>query len=296
MTAQDARSRRSGERAEQTRTFDRSGNIADVPVPRLGPQTMVRQMSGERISGRPDPEEQKHLAAGIGATLRALRREHGLSVRDLERRSGVSRATISRLERGLRRPRASTIGWLAWGLVGADHAAGVKTGLCAAAGDSLVAESRWSERTHARRAWQRLQMGSLEPPGWMVAPYCVIMLGDVMPDRLEELRNAQESARAGDVPWPEHTTLEALHLGNELDSATWSELRTVGRGMVAEDRAAQARAARKKRRELRAQLGLTGTDTRRPIRVPRGLPPEEREIFQRLAVLEQATSAAARFR
>lgn len=257
---------------------------------------MVRQVSGERISGRPDQEEQQRLAAGLGSRLRALRRELGLSVRDVERQSGVSRATISFLERGLRRPRPSTLGWLAWALAGPGNAEAVKRALCDLAGDSLVAESRWSERAHARQAWKRLQIGGMELPGWLVAPYAVTVLGEVMPERLGELRQAQEGARAGNVPWPESMTgsLEALRLADELDQATLYELRNIGRGMAAADKAAKERAARKRRRELRARLGLTGTDTRRPVRVPRGIPPEEHDMFRQLIMLDRSASIAAR--
>ena len=60
------------------------------------------------------------------ARLRELRAEYKLSIRDLERRSGVSRSTISLLEHGLRRPRESTLGWLAVGLTGMDGAEPVK--------------------------------------------------------------------------------------------------------------------------------------------------------------------------
>ena len=294
MTGQSTRSGSSEARQDGPRTFDRSDNVADAPTPKLGPQTLVRQFSGDRISGRPDQEEQEHLAATVGAALRSLRREHGLSVRDLERRSGVDRSTISRLEHGLRRPRASLLGWLAWGIAGPDNTEAVKRALCDAAGDCLVAESRWSERGHARRAWRQLQAGTLQPPGWMIAPYAVAILGEVMPDRIGELRQAQDRARSGDVPWPEPGALstEALLLADELDRATPHELRKIGRGMAAADKAAKERAARKRRRELRAQLGLTGSDTRRPIRIPRGLPTEERAMLLSLRELDRATTIA----
>ena len=298
MTAETARSGRSGAREGRTRTFDRTGNVARTVRPKLGPQTMIRMESGDRISGRPDQEEQEYLAAGVGAQLRALRKERGLSLRDVERRSGVNRSMISRLERGLRRPRASTLGWLSWGIAGPDGAEGVKAGLCAAAGDSLVAESRWSERSHARRAWRRLQEGGMELPGWLLAPYAVSIVGAVAPGHLGEARRAQDMARAGNVPWPDHMTgsVEALRLGGELDRATPYELARIGHAMLAEAKAARRRAARKRRREYRARLGLAGTDTRRPVRVPSGIPPEERALYRDLIALNRSLSIAARLR
>ena len=259
---------------------------------------MARMVTGDPVSGRPDQEEQQFLAAGVGAALRSLRRAQGLSVRDLERRSGVNRSTISRIERGLRRPRASVLGWIAWGAAGPDKADAVKQALCDAAGDSLISESRWSERAHARKAWRRLVAGGMEVPAWMVAPHAVAVLGGVMPDRIGELRQAQERARAGDDMMPGHmrTNLEALHLGDELDRATFRELRSIGRAMAAEDKAARKRADRKRRRGYRARLGLAGTDTRRPVRVPSGISPEEQAMYRDLIRFDRAASVAARLR
>ena len=151
MTAEPGRSRRSADTHEAR---ERSRNVAQ---PKPGPQFMVRLQTGEKISGRPDQEEQQRLAETIGARLRELRLDYGLSVRDLERRSGVNRSTISRLERGLRRPRMSVLGWLAWGLTAPDNAEPVKQDLISVAGDLVIAESRWSERSHARRAWRQLR-------------------------------------------------------------------------------------------------------------------------------------------
>src|SRR5882724_2888447 len=95
MTASVKYSRRS---AGRQRTFARAGNVAAPPVPKPGPQNLVRQVTGERISGRPDQEEQQQLAATVGAALHQLRLAQRLSIRDLERRSGVSRQMVSLLE------------------------------------------------------------------------------------------------------------------------------------------------------------------------------------------------------
>jgi len=251
---------------------------------------MVRAQSGEKVSGRPDQEEQRLLAETVGARLRELRAEYKLSIRDLERRSGVSRSSISLLERGLRRPRESMLGWLAWGLAGPDNAEPVKQDLVRAAGDLAVAESRWSERSHARRAWRRLQLGGMELPGWLVAPYAVAILGAVLPERMDELRKAQEAARSGLVPWPEQavSNMEAFHLATELDQANLHELRNIGRGMAAADKASAERERRRRNREMRARLGLTGTDTRRPVRIPRVIPDADRELYMSLIELRRS--------
>lgn len=203
---------------------------------------MVRQAAGEPVSGRPDQDEQQHLAATFGVRLRGLRREHGLSIRDLERRSGVTREMISLLEYSQRRPRACVLGWLAWGLADTDGAEVVKQELCNVADDSLVAESRWSERTRARRAWRQLQVGGMELPGWLVAPYAAAILAEVMRDRMDDLRKAQEAARAGKLPWPESMarSTEALMLADELDQANLSELWNIGSGIAPEGKAAKA--------------------------------------------------------
>jgi len=102
------------------------------------------------VTGRPEAAEQALIAGGVGALLEQLRAERHMSLRDLEGRSGAARSTISRVERGLRRPRRSMLGWLAWGL-DAENVVPLTAQLAAAAGDSMIAESRWSERMHARR-------------------------------------------------------------------------------------------------------------------------------------------------
>lgn len=66
----------------------------------------------------PDPDERARLVATLGAELRAMRTERGLSTRSLAMRSTVSRNTILRLESGIRRPRPATLNALAYGL---DH-------------------------------------------------------------------------------------------------------------------------------------------------------------------------------
>lgn len=259
---------------------------------------MIRQQSGARVTGRPDEAEQQQLAATIGARIREYRRRNELSLRDLERRSGVNRSTISRLERGLRRPRPSMLGWLAWGLAGPEGAEVVREDLCRAAGPLMVADSQWSARAHARSAWQRLQAGGMELPSWLVAPHAVAMLGHVLPGRIDDLRKAQQGARSGQVPWPDWgiRSMEVFYLSREIDEATVVEYRRVGSAMAAADKANAARARRRRKRELRAAAGLTGTDTRRPVRIPQGIPAEERNLLEQLARLDRESSIAARSR
>jgi len=125
--------------------FDRSNDPG-----KPGPQFLVRAQSMRPVTGRPEAAEQALIAGGVGALLEQLRAERHMSLRDLEGRSGAARSTISRVERGLRRPRRSMLGWLAWGL-DAENVVPLTAQLAAAAGDSMIAESRWSERMHARR-------------------------------------------------------------------------------------------------------------------------------------------------
>jgi transcriptional regulator with XRE-family HTH domain len=264
------------------------------PQPKYGPQNLVRQSDGVKVYGRPDEHEQRILAETVGARIRELRGFYGLSLRDLERRSGLSRGMLSQVERGLRRPRPSALGWIAWGLVGAEAAPPVKDDLCEAAGAWLVADSRWSERAHARRAWAQIQRGGMELPSWLAAPYCVAILGQVMPEKIDQLREAQKRAREGLVPWPEaaYRSIEVDFLAREIGAANLSEFRSVGRGMAADAKATVARQRRRQRREVRARLGLTGTDGRRPVRVPRNIPAGEHDLYRQAIELEREASTA----
>lgn len=72
-----------------------------------------------------------------------------MGTRRLAARSAVSRSTITRLEAGERRPRASLLGNIAYGL-NPDDPAPVKAELVAAAGGSLARESDWSRRARRR--------------------------------------------------------------------------------------------------------------------------------------------------
>ena len=128
-----------------------------------------------------------------------------------------------------------------------------------AAGPWLVAESRWSDRRPARRAWLQIQRGGMERPSWLAAPRCVAILGKVMPEKIAQLCEAQQRARDRLVPWPEaaYSSVEADFLAPADRRASLTEFRNVGQGMAADAQAAVPRQRRRQRREVRARLGLT---------------------------------------
>jgi transcriptional regulator with XRE-family HTH domain len=247
-------------------TWEPGAESAAEPGPRpvYGPQCMVRLLTGERITGRPGTDEQAEIAVGLGRRLRMLRAGHRLSLRGLERRSGVSRAMLTRLEHGMRRPRESTLGWIAWAC-GPDDSVALKRDLCQAAGWSLLCDSRWSQRQHARQAFAALRGGLLPLPGWLIAGRIVAIFGSVMPDRLAELTAVQAAARRSEIPWPETawSSVEALVLAGELADAADSELAQIGRAIT---RAGLAQAAYARRVRLRAAAGPVSP-------CPRRLPP-----------------------
>ncbi len=74
------------------------------------------------------------------------------------------------------------------------------------------------------------------------------------------------------------------------------ELRSIGRGMAAADKASAARERRRRNRELRARLGLTGADARRPVRIPRGIPDADRELYMSLIELRRSSPVPRRSR
>ena len=270
MSPPETRSRRpEAVRPDTGRSADRSVSVA--PPIRIGPQAMVRCIDGAPVSGRPPDSERDAIAAGLGKRLRGLRKEHKLGLRDLERRSGVNRSTISRLERGLRRPRPSVLGWLAWGF-DPDRVQVLKDELCAAAGPSLILESRWSERMHARRAYRSLLDGGLLLPAWLTAPHAVAIFSGMPLDEedMARARQAQTAAREGRFPWPGGASgsIEAFYLRDEMMSAPLRELQQVGRAQLAEIQARTARDKHRRQRELRAQLGLTGVTKPRPPWIP----------------------------
>ena len=58
--------------------------------------------------------------------------------------------------------------------------------------------------------------------------------------------------------------------------------------MAAADKASAERERRRRNRKLRARLGLTGTDIRRPVRIPRGIPDADREMYMSLIELRRS--------
>jgi transcriptional regulator with XRE-family HTH domain len=183
------------------------------------------------VTDRPEAAEQERIAGSVGALLEQLRGERRMSLRDLEARSGVAQSTISSVERGLRRPRRSMLGWLAWDL-DAENVVPLTQQLAAAAGDSLIADSRWSARAHARHAADALMRGTLPVPLILLAPRAVDALGALMPGDLGRLRQLQEDA--GTLPWPPGLkgSHEALAVMGELMHMPRGKLAAVGRAAV----------------------------------------------------------------
>ncbi len=112
---------------------------AQVPSPRA-------RVLGDHIPG---PGERDRLAATLGATLRSLRALYGMSTRQLARRAATSRSTVTRIERGERRPRRSMLSSLALGLDPDEHLRILEL-LVRAAGPSLRAETEYSNRRRRR--------------------------------------------------------------------------------------------------------------------------------------------------
>ncbi len=248
---------------------------------------MVRVQTGVPASGRVDLIERDEIARTLGARLRELRAERKMGLRALERRSGVNRSTLSRLERGLRRPRISVLGWISYGL-DPDNAEALKRELCGVAGGSLIAESRWSGRMHTRKAWRAMLGGTMPLPPWLAAPRALTIFGAVWPDHHDMLLKAQEAARQGRLPWPDGAagSTEVLALANELMTAPPGELARIGRMMAAADPAGRKRGRQQRGRELRASPGLPDRAfAARERRLVRSLPAAERHLVEKALTL-----------
>lgn len=111
-------------------------------------------MTSNRNTGIPGPEESARLRTTLGALLRHLRTEAGVSTRALASRSAVARSTITRLEAGQRRPRPAMLAALAHGLDPA-RAAELTEHLAAAAADSLRPDTEGGTRRLSRRRRRR---------------------------------------------------------------------------------------------------------------------------------------------
>lgn len=124
--------------------------------------------TGDR-NGHLDGDDAALLAASFGALLKALRADRRMSSSMLARRSAVASSTVSRLENGLRRPRQSLLGNLAYGLE-PDCPKPYAEALAAAAGPFLAEESQWSERMHRRRLWAAMISGDSPLPEAIAYP------------------------------------------------------------------------------------------------------------------------------
>jgi transcriptional regulator with XRE-family HTH domain len=120
--------------------------------------------TGRAMDNRPDPAERERLARTLGATLRTLREAHELGTRRLAQRAACARSTVTRLERGERRPRASLLAHLAYAMNPGDPEP-LREVLIAAAGESLAPESEWSERRRLRAMNAGVLAGEVPLPG-----------------------------------------------------------------------------------------------------------------------------------
>lgn len=119
--------------------------------------------TGRAMHNRPSPDEREQLARTLGATLRTLREAHGMGTRRLAERAACARSTVTRLERGERRPRASLLAHLAYAM-NPDDPEPLREVLIAAAGRSLVPESEWSERRRLRAINAGVLAGRVQLP------------------------------------------------------------------------------------------------------------------------------------
>jgi transcriptional regulator with XRE-family HTH domain len=107
-----------------------------------------------------DEAERTHLAAGVGALLRAARTAAGLTARFLAAEAGASIATVSDLENGRVRPRPQMLADLAE-VLDPSRSAGLYDALTLLAGTSLRPDTAAGVRRRRRRtaAVQRRRAG-----------------------------------------------------------------------------------------------------------------------------------------
>lgn len=87
-----------------------------------------------------------------------------MGTRRLAERAACARSTVTRLERGERRPRASLLAHLAYAM-NPDDPEPLRDVLIAAAGGSLVPESEWSQRRRNRAINAGVLAGEVPLPG-----------------------------------------------------------------------------------------------------------------------------------
>jgi transcriptional regulator with XRE-family HTH domain len=151
-------------------TCDRCANGQTGSHPHNAPARIFRPTN--RADGPPAPAVVVLLRSSLGAELRRLRAEFGLSQGQLASRAGSARSTVERLEAGQCRPTASMLasfvvaaGWAAPGrpAVAHEHQVLWLQRLLGAAGEHLVVDTASGLRRRARRlgdgrrawAWQQ---------------------------------------------------------------------------------------------------------------------------------------------
>lgn len=91
---------------------------ARKPDPRITPELLARAAKARAAAEGPDRadiEQQAHTAlreatmANVMATLKAAREKSGISLRELETRTGISRGNLSRLESPASNPTVETL-------------------------------------------------------------------------------------------------------------------------------------------------------------------------------------------
>lgn len=132
---------------------------------------------------RPIRADERPGLLELGAYLRHLRHEVGLSQALLANRAGLSERSYRRIEHGDRRTRASTLARIADGLVAYTSTLGtadeVSTRLVKAAGTSLAAESEYASRVEARRR-RRMAKANRRPVTEHVIERTVLLSGEVI--------------------------------------------------------------------------------------------------------------------
>ena len=163
--------------------------------------------------GLPPIEVQERLRAGFGAALKAERLAAGLSGRALERRALVAGGSVSRWERGLCRPRPTTLEALSRGLDPGDPGP-VRARLTEAVGD-LIADDTEANRRRRRR---------IEDAAWRAGRFPLSGRSARLlaaADRVDSLTAAWFGVMNRVVGAPDDTALldQALHLGAQLREA-----------------------------------------------------------------------------
>lgn len=129
-----------------------STSTQKAPVGSVQPETRAARIGQRQVfeRARVGDVEREHLAAGVGARLRTARLASGLSMRSLATAAGCTATTVSRIEAGTRRPRASMLSSLA-AVLDPTAEAGLLEELVSATGESMAAETTAGTRRRQRR-------------------------------------------------------------------------------------------------------------------------------------------------